>query len=186
MKREIILHLTPHRAAEMLLGCILTSVIVCALCISGFMPVESFQRELMMIAAPVVFLIWNFRLLRRCFVAFAGGRIYYIANISAYGIFALLNLCAYKFLPTDSYTWIFVITRLGRYSNLGITSSVAIAMFHCLMLSSIFAAPIGLGAAKIARKEELEFLKSVLDGFDENQPEQHNGNTEVAANEIKD
>lgn len=171
---------------EMLFGCILPSVVVCALCISGAMPVESIQREMTLLIVPIAFLIWNFRLLRKCFIAFAGEKIYYIANILSYGIFAFINMCAYIFLPADLYTWIFVITRIGRYSNLGITSPVAISMFNCIVCASIFLAPVGLGEAKIARKEELEFLKIVSGDFDLSKFEQPYDNTEVLSNEIKE
>ena len=144
LEREIIIHVTFRRVMEMLLGCIVPSVAICALCISGFMPVESIQRELALNGAPIVFLIWNFILLRICYISFINRRIYYISNIIAYAVFTVIDVSAYIFLATDLYTWLFVITRLGRYSSLEINSLTAVIIFNCLLCASIFAAPIGL------------------------------------------
>lgn len=145
-----------HRMLEMLFGCIIPSVFICVLCVSGPMPVGSIQRDVALIGAPILFLIWNIRVLRRCYKGLGGKSLYYYSNLYGYGVFALVNMFAYIFLPTDAYTWIFVITRFGRYADLGITSPVAIFIFHFLLFASIFLAPIGLGWVKIkAREEEL-------------------------------
>ena len=186
MERKRIIYLTFRRAAEMLIGCILPSVVICALYVSGVMPVESFQRDVTLIVAPIAFVVWNFSLLRRCYVAFAGERIYYIANILSYLIFALINACTYIFLTADTYTWIFIVTRLGRYTGLGISSPVAIAMFHCIVCASIFAAHIGLGWVKEVRKEEKEFLEKISGEFDLSKFEQTYSNAEMFVNEIKE
>lgn len=171
MKKEINYDIAFLRVVEMLLGCILPSVFICALCVSGPMPVGSTQRDITLIGSPVAFIAWNIIMLRRCYVAFRGERNYYVVNICAYAVFATVNLCAYIFLPTDAYTWIFVITRFGRYSSLGITSPIAIAMFHCIVCASIFLAPIGLEWVKMAEKEEEELLAIAPGILDVNQME---------------
>lgn len=166
------LYIALHRLAKMLLGCIVPSVFICVLCVSGPMPVGSVQRDITLFFAPIAFIVWNFRTLRRCYKAFAGKKIYYDANICAYGIFAILNLLAYIILPADGYTWILVITRLGRYTNLGITSSVAITLFHLIIFLSIFLAPIGLGWIKEKRREKKEFISRMPGNLEVNPLEQ--------------
>ncbi|MBQ6893036.1 MAG: hypothetical protein IJN48_02415, partial [Clostridia bacterium] len=95
MKKNIIYDIAFLRVVEMLLGCILPSVFICALCVSGPMPVGSIQRDITLIGAPVAFIAWNIIMLRRCYVAFRGARNYYIVNTRAYAVFATVNLCAY-------------------------------------------------------------------------------------------
>ncbi len=185
MKKDIIYDAAFYRVIEMLLGCILPSVFICVLCVSGPMPVGSIQRDITLIGAPVAFIAWNIIMLRRCYVAFKGSKIYYIVNIYAYAVFLIVNLCAYIFFPTDAYTWIFVITRLGRYSRLGITSPIAIILFHIAIIKSIFLAPIGLGWIKMKVKEEEELLARAPKRLDVNQLEKHRNNTEVPSNENK-
>ena len=174
-----------QRVVEMLLGCILPSVLICALCVSGPMPVGSIQRDITLFFAPIAFIVWNFRTLRRCYKAFAGEIIYYHGNICAYGIFAILNLLAYFILPTDGYTWIFVITRFLRYSSIGITSQTGIMLFNLLLFASIFFAPIGLGWIKMVEKENEELLERVPGNLEVN-PLEQKAYTEVHMDESKD
>ena len=89
-------------------------------------------------------------------------------------------------MTADTYTWIFIVTRLGRYTGLGISSPVAIAMFHCIVCASIFAAHIGLGWVKEVRKEEKEFLEKISGEFDLSKFEQPYSNAEMFVNEIKE
>lgn len=185
MKKNIIYDIAFLRVVEMLLGCILPSVFICALCVSGPMPVGSIQRDITLIGAPVAFIAWNIIMLRRCYVAFRGARNYYIVNICAYAVFATVNLCAYIFLPIDAYTWIFVITRFGRYGNLGITSPIAIAMFHCINFASIFLAPIGMGWVLEKEAEERQYIEKMPPMLEINTAEQDSDNTEVPENENK-
>ena len=170
----------------MLLGCVLPSVFICALCVSGPMPVGSIQRDITLISAPVAFIVWNIIMLRQYYIAFAGNSAYYITNICAYAVFAIVNLCAYTFLPTDAYTWIFVITRFGRYTNLGITSPGGITLFHCIVFASIFLAPIGLGWIKMKAKEEEELLERAPGILKVNPLEQKRDSMEVSTNENKE
>ena len=186
MKKDIIYDIVLHRVIEMLLGCVLPSVFICSLCVSGPMPVGSIQRDITLIGAPVAFIVWNIIMLRRCYVAFVGERTYYIANICAYVVFTIVNLCAYIFLPTDAYTWIFVITRLGRYTNLGITSPVGITIFHFIAFISIFLAPIGLGWIKMKVREEEELLERAPGILEVNPLEQKKDSMEVSTNEDKE
>lgn len=159
MLKNRIINIALHRMLEMLLGCIVPSVFICLLCVSGPMPVGSIQRDVTLISAPVLFLIWNIRALRRYYKKLGGKKLYYYSNLCGYGAFALINLLSYMFLPTDAYTWLFVITKLGRYTSLGITAPVAISLFNCSLFFSVFLAPIGLGWVKVEAREIRELRK---------------------------
>lgn len=185
MKKDIAYDIALHRMIEMLLGCIVPSVFICLLCVSGLMPVGSTQRDVTLIGAPVAFFVWNIYKLRLCYKGLGGKSLYYYANICGYGVFALINFCAYQLLPTDAYTWIFVITRFARYSSLGITSPVGITIFHCVLFISIFLAPIGLGWVKIKAIERRELRKTAPGILTVNPLEQKRKSTEVQTNEIQ-
>lgn len=133
-----------YRALEMLAWCIGMSVVICALCVSGPMPVGSLQRDIALIVAPVGFIVWNIVTLRVCYEGRHARDSYYIINLCAYAIFALVSAGVYFFFHTDVYTWLFVITRFARYSNLDISSPVAIGLFHIILILSIFLAPSGM------------------------------------------
>ena len=185
MKKDITYDIALRRLVEMLLGCMVPSVFICLLCVTGPMPVGSTQRDVTLIGAPVAFIVWNIYNLRWCYKALGGKDLYYYVNICGYGAFAIINICSYIILPTDAYTWIFVITRLGRYSSLGITSPMAITLFHIILFISIFLAPIGLGWIKMKIKEEEE-LREMAPGILEVNPlEQKRDSTEVQTNEIQ-
>jgi len=185
LKKDITYDIALHRMIEMLLGCIVPSVFICLLCVSGLMPVGSTQRDVTLICAPVAFIVWNIYNLRWCYKGLGGKSLYYYANICGYGAFAIINICSYIILPTDAYTWIFVITRFARYSSLGITSPVAITLFHIILFTSIFLAPIGLSWVKMAIKEEKELRERAPGILEANPLEQKRDSTEVQTNEIQ-
>lgn len=159
--KRYLLYTATQRISEMLIGCIVPSVLICALCVSGPMPVGSLQRDAVLIAAPLIFMAWNVLMLRRCYAELADDVNYYVVNLCAYGAFALINLIAYIFLPTDGYTWIFVITRFLRYSNLGISTPVGIILFHIITAVSIFFAPLGMNWIFEAQREAEEFEETL-------------------------
>lgn len=183
--RDKIVNIALYRMGEMLFGCIVPSVFICLLCVTGPMPVGSTQRDVTLIGAPVAFIVWNIYNLRWCYKALGGNSLYYYVNICGYSAFAIINICSYIVLPADAYTWIFVITRFARYSSLGITSPVAITLFHIILFISIFLAPIGLSWIKLKEKEEEE-LREMAPGILEVNPlEQKRKSTEVQTNEIQ-
>ena len=185
MLKNKIADIALHRMIEMLIGCIVPSVFICLLCVTGPMPVGSIQRDITLIGAPAAFIAWNIYKLRWCYKGLGGKDLYYYANICGYSAFAIINICSYIVLPADAYTWIFVITRFARYSSLGITSPVAITLFHIILFISIFLAPIGLGWVKIKAMERRE-LREMAPGILEVNPlEQKRESTEVQTNEIQ-
>ncbi len=133
-----------HRAAEMLICCIGLSVLICFLCVSGPMPVGSIQRDVALNIIPFVFLAINIVMLRNCYVALLGEKQYYTVNLCAYVIFAGVNIGAYVILPVDGYTWLFVITKILRYSRIELVPPLGIMIFHSLLFVSVFLAPIGM------------------------------------------
>lgn len=144
MKNLRINKIVLRRAAEMLICCIGLSVLICFLCVSGPMPVGSIQRDVALNIIPFVFLGINIVMLRNCYVAFLGKKQYYTVNLCAYAMFAVVNIGAYIILPVDGYTWLFVITKILRYSRLELVPPLGIMIFHLLLLFSIPLAPIGM------------------------------------------
>ena len=144
------------------------------------MPVGSLQRDITLIFAPIVFIIINFCFLRSCYAAVEGARVYYAANILSCLIFAFINIGAYKFLSADLHTWLFVITRFGRYVYIGINSLKAVFIFYCIVGVSVFLAPIGLGWIK---REKEEKIREKADVYEINRLGENYDNTEVAVNE---
>jgi len=176
--RKDLLQIIFVRTIEMLLGCILPSVFICALCVSGPMPLGSQQRDITLIAAPVLYMVWNVAMLRRCYAFLQSKEHYYIVNCIAYAAFALINIGAYLLLPTDGYTWLFVVTRFLRYSNLGISSPVGIALFHVIIGISIFISPIGMDWVYEENKRRQQYIESMPPMLEINPLEEKPKNTE--------
>ena len=100
-------------------------------------------------------------MLRRCYAFLVNKKCYYIVNCVAYAVFVIINAGAYFLLPTDGYTWIFVVTKFLRYSNLGVSTPVGIALFHTVIVVSVFIAPIGMGWIKRRDTEAREYIDNM-------------------------
>lgn len=145
----------------MLIGCIFLSVLVSLLSISGWMPSGSIQRDLALIATPIIFMVWNVLVLRGCYSAMRGKKSYFIVNIWAYVIFAIINLSIFVFCSRTFYVWLFSITGFMRYSNLNISAPVSIALFHIILIASIFLAPIGMKWVKKREEEKMRYIEKM-------------------------
>lgn len=156
-----------HRAAEMLICCIGLSVLICFLCVSGPMPVGSIQRDVALNIIPFVFLAINIVMLRNCYVAFLGRKQYYTVNLCAHAIFAVVNIGAYIMLPVDGYTWLFVITKILRYSKFELIPPMGIMIFHLLLFFSVFLSPIGMSWVHRSAEEKYIGAEMVPPRMDE-------------------
>ena len=84
-----------------------------------------------------------------------------------------------------AYSWLFLVTYLFGFSNIGLSSLSSILLFHIVLFISIFLAPIGLGWVKIKAMERRE-LREMAPGILEVNPlEQKRDSTEVQTNEIQ-
>ena len=170
-----------RRAAEMLICCIGLSVIICIFCVSGPMPVGSIQRDAALNIIPFVFLAINIVMLRSCYVAFLGKKQYYTVNLYAYAMFAVVNIGAYIILPIDGYTWLFVITKILRYSRLELIPPVGIMIFHLLLFFSVFLAPIGMSWVHRSAEEKYVGEEMVPPRMDEEKVKAANKALEASA-----
>ena len=188
-KKEIVI----IRIAEMFVGSVIMSVAVCILCISGAMPVESMQRIVALTILPIIYILWNFIHLRRCYLGIRDKVQYYTLNLVATGAFAIVSIATYitasmiisSIMLRKAYSWLFLVTYLFRFSNIGLSSLSSILLFHIVLFISIFLAPIGLSWIKLKEKEEEE-LREMAPGILEVNPlEQKRNSTEVQTNEIQ-
>ena len=136
--KEMYLTVIWHRLKELLICSIIMSVIICVLSVSGAMPKSSTLRSIERAIAPILYVIWNIFMLRRCYIALKGNNVYYYSNLSAYLLFMAISLFEYHFISRKLYSWLFIITYIGRFSNLGISTYSSFAIFHSIMFICIF------------------------------------------------
>ncbi len=174
------------RFVEMFIGSVVMSSIVCFICVFGLLTADSWTRNATLTALPIIYIVWNFRILRRCYFEMFDDKQYYITNLFATGAFIAISMFAFILLPRKSYSWLFLVTGLGSFLNVNIPSTIAILTFHSILFVSIFLAPIGLGWIKMKAKEEEELLERIPGILEINPLEQSHGNTEVSTNENKE
>ncbi|MBQ3022484.1 MAG: hypothetical protein IJD91_04065 [Clostridia bacterium] len=154
-----------YRLGEMLLGSVFMSALVCYLCTSTkYMPVESHQRDITLMILPIIYLIWNVFRLRGFFVVVAEKKIYLAVNLCATALFILISLISYNFIPEELYSWLFLATYLGGFTNLGISGEMSILLFYAVIMVTIFLSPINMGWVQ----EEIE---EINDSFENLPPE---------------
>lgn len=96
------------------------------------------------VACVAIYLIVSIYRLRICFYELENPRAYYICNLTAYGIFTVINVISYLLLNNNLYTWFFAVTKFARYAHIGFTTATSIEAFHIIMLVSILLAPMGI------------------------------------------
>lgn len=151
LDKETKINLIISRFIEIFILNLILSVIVAAL--SSFQLV---QNQWTMIAALsvtlVVFNVINVGRYRWSYAHLENEKDYYVINIIAYLIFALINVVCIFILPNAAYTWIFLTTKLERFVLYGVVdvnsfwrgllfSSI---IFHMVGIGAIFCAPFGL------------------------------------------
>ena len=65
---------------------------------------------------------------------------YFLINISAYLLFAILSFVVYAF-SNEWFTWMFAITKFVRYSNAALATHYSALLFHLLGILMILFAP---------------------------------------------
>ena len=132
-----------RRVAEMLLICIIGSVIITSLNIADIL----YTRENLLFGTftgIMTFILINLNMLRNCYFDLQNAKIYYLANITAYLIFTGIWFLIYHFCSNELYTWVFAMTKLGRYTNSGLDDFHAALAFHLLGIITVIFAPIGM------------------------------------------
>lgn len=99
---------------------------------------------LSLLAGAGVFILQNIRWLRRCRLELPSKRIFYATNFTAYGIFMLINIALCYILDSETYTWIFAITKFMRYTELHWSSFTSAMLFHAFMIGMIIVLPLGM------------------------------------------
>ena len=104
----------------------------------------------------VVFWVINTILLRRCRFVLPDRKTYLTANYIALGAFALFSLIFLVLVDSETYTWVFAITKFLKYSNIQLGASfmfgdeamtdtfLASIIFHAITAFVIWAAPVGM------------------------------------------
>lgn len=169
----------------MFTGSVVMSSTVCTLCVCGVLMYDTWQRNAVLTALPIIYIIWNYRSLRICYLEMLDDKKYYITNLFATGAFIVVSMLAFILLPREGYSWLFLVTGLGSFLNFAVRAKIAISAFHTILTISIFLAPIGLGWVKIKAMERRE-LREMAPGILEVNPlEQKRNSTEVQTNEIQ-
>ena len=182
-KKRIIAAL--YRLGEMLTASIVMSALVCTLCVSGPMPVGSTQRDVTLAVLPAIYIVWNIVMLRRCYCILRSNEVYYIVNLCANSLLALVSICALFTFPRRLYSWAFLVTYFAGFLNVGISALVSVSLFHIIMLASIFLAPIGMGWVLEKEAEERQYIEKMPPMLEINPVEQDSDNTKVPENENK-
>lgn len=145
----------------MFVGSIVMSVIICLICISGFAPVASVQRDILLLLGPIIYLVWNTFKLRDCFYFLQKKSAYLLINICAQAVFLAANILVYITLPNEVYSWLFIITGFMRFSSLGISAYVSVTLFHIVAAATLFIAIIGTERIKKKNIERREYIKNM-------------------------
>lgn len=142
-----------RRFLEMFFTCVLISVIAVVINITGLIA----SMTPVFILASVGALCWfaiNLYMLRNCYFELRDNKIYYISNYLAYAIFGVCTVVIYRCFSSSVYGWIFAITKFLKYTNLGISTVEATAVFHLLAGVMILLAPIGMKWIFTVEEEE--------------------------------
>ena len=141
---RFILELIVRRTLHLLLGCIAISAVLALLCIWGYLPDASGKLLAGMCVGLVLYIAFNVKMMRRVYFLVRTKKIYFLVNLSAYFIFGLVNLCAYKLCSSYVFAWLFVLAKTFRYTNLGLSIPDAVVVFHIIMTLAMIFAPVGM------------------------------------------
>ena len=104
----------------------------------------------------IVFWVTNIILLRRCRFVLPDRKTYMTANYIAFGAFVLFSVIFLVLVDSETYTWVFAITKFLKYSNMQLGATFmfgdeamtetffASMIFHAFTAFVIWAAPVGM------------------------------------------
>lgn len=132
-----------RRTMELFFASGVISVALTIMNLGGFLADQG-SLILGMLVGTAVFVKVNFNMLRDCYFDLVNNTLYYITNITAYLIFAAGGYAVYFLGSQKVYTWLFAVTKLLKYTNLDMAVPYSAAVFHCIGIAAVFAAPIGM------------------------------------------
>ena len=130
-----------RRLAEIFLPCIIFSTFITLFNVSGVV-YKRYNVIIMILAFVLIFTIYNFIKLRRCYFDMRNKKLFYMLNFISHGIFAAVNIILFAFVPNKVYAWFFAITKALTFLN--IDTIYSILFFHFVGLLCIVASPIGM------------------------------------------
>lgn len=163
--KEIII----QRVLELIVLCIAISAIITVLNVIGITKTEILLPRSLLIGT-IVFAGINTYLSRECFYHVNNPSRYLKSNISAYFIFAFVNIVSLFLLSQRAYTWLFAITKFIRFAYADASVLVSACSFHLLMLLIIAFAPIGM-RIRPSRHERRDGPIFILGRDEEKNPE---------------
>ena len=143
----------------------------------------------------VVFWIVNIILLRRCRYDLPDRKAYMISNYIALGAFSLFSIIFLFIVDSETYTWVFAITKFLKYSKLELGGSLLLddsdmtatffsaLIFHAITAFVIWAAPAGIeallnDARKTNWQDNTYTVNEIMDAVDRVRV-QYNNNDEM-------
>ena len=130
-----------RRLIELFLPSIIFSVLITTLNVSEII-VKRYAVVIMITAFVVIFTVYNFRNLRKCYIDMRNEKLYYCLNFLSHVIFATGNILVFLLASNEFYTWVFSITK--GIAFLGAKTIISILLFHFIGLASVVIAPIGM------------------------------------------
>lgn len=107
-----------------------------------------------LIAAWLVFVIFNVVRMRDCFFELDNVWIHYAANVVSYVGFGYLSLFLFK-VSNVAYAWFFGIAKAMQYSPFGITTYESLVFFHIIGAFAVIIAPVGMRKMMKRLKEDI-------------------------------
>ncbi|MBQ8764908.1 MAG: hypothetical protein IJZ12_03185 [Clostridia bacterium] len=151
---KFILYAAYRRFMEIAGSCVLLSAVISFLCKCNALPDGSGELVIGLYIATAIFIVINIWMMRGCYYELKDTKVYFIVNYSAYIVFGLITILAYKLFSAEVYTWLFAITKFARYTNLYLPTVYSAAIFHAIMVIGIFLAPIGMSWVHIRAEEK--------------------------------
>lgn len=131
-----------RRVAELLLPSIVFSFLITILNITALV-VKRNSVVFMIMAFVVVFTIFNFTNLKKCYFDIRNKKLFFMLNFLSHAIFAAVNFAVLLFAKKEVYTWLFAITKGLKFLDVNLIYSVL--LFHFIQLICIIVSPIGMG-----------------------------------------
>ena len=149
----------------------------------------------------IVFWVVNIIQLRRCRFALPDRKTYLTANYIAFGAFVLFSLIFLVLVDSETYTWLFAITKFLKYSNMQLGASFmfgdeamtetffASMIFHAITAFVIWAAPVGMeemlsDAKKENWQDRIYTMVDIMDAVERTR-EKYGNNDDLFLDELK-
>lgn len=159
--KKFILYAIYKRFMEITGSCVLLSVIISFLCKINALPDGSRELVIGLYIAAALFAVANIWMMRACYYVLKNTKRYFLVNYSAYFVFGLVTVIAYKLFSAEAFTWLFAITKFARYTNLYLSTVYSAALFHIIMGIAIPIAPVGMAWVH-SRAEEKNSREEII------------------------